>query len=62
MPGYRRGNEGVGGAPLAPQKTKIPHVALQRAKEGMSEAQKEGIKVWNLMVKTLRDNELMEDK
>jgi len=41
---------------------KIPYVALQRANDNMTESQKEGVRVWNLMVKTLRDSGLMEDK
>jgi len=44
------------------QSKKIPYVALQRANDKMTESQKEGIRVWNQMVNTLRENDLMEDK
>lgn len=45
-----------------PGKTKIPYVALQRANDKMTDSQKEGVRVWNLMVETLQDNGLMEKK
>lgn len=44
------------------QPDKVPYVALQRANDKMSDSQKEGVRVWNLMVNTLRENNLMEDK
>lgn len=43
-------------------KEKIPYVAAQRTNDKMSDSQKEGVRVWNLMVSTLRENGLMEDK
>ncbi|MBY9081200.1 hypothetical protein KIH86_23925 [Paenibacillus sp. HN-1] len=45
----------------APSK-KIQHIALQRTNDKMDAAAKEGVKLWNLMVNTLRDNGLMEEK
>ncbi|MOA67090.1 hypothetical protein D3C78_1941080 [compost metagenome] len=41
---------------------KIPYVATQRMNDKMDNSQKEGVRVWNLMVNTLRENGLMEDK
>lgn len=41
---------------------KIPYVALQRTNDKMTESQKEGVRVWNQMVQTLRDAGLMEEK
>jgi hypothetical protein len=41
---------------------KIPYVATQRQNDKMTDSQKEGVRVWNLMVQTLRDNGLMEEK
>lgn len=43
-------------------KEKIQYIPLQRQSEKMDAAAKEGVKLWNLMVNTLRDNGLMEDK
>ncbi|WP_157764415.1 hypothetical protein [Paenibacillus riograndensis] len=42
--------------------TKIQHIPLQRTNDKMDAAGKEGVKLWNLMVNTLRDNGLMEEK
>lgn len=57
----------IGGKDAPPAKNvsnvqKIPYVALQRANEKMTESQKEGVRVWNAMVNTLREAGLMEDK
>lgn len=41
---------------------KIPYVPSQRMGDKMSDAQKEGVRVWNLMRQTLIDNGLMEEK
>lgn len=41
---------------------KIAHVPMQRSSDSMSASEKEGVRVWNLMRKTLLDNGLMEDK
>lgn len=43
-------------------KKKIQHIPSQRTNDKMDAAAKEGVKLWNLMVNTLRDNGLMEDK
>jgi hypothetical protein len=53
-----------GGGDSAPssQGGKIPYVAPQRVTDKTTDSQKEGIRIWNLMVKTLRDNNLMEEK
>lgn len=42
--------------------TKVPYVPLQRVNDKMPDDQKEGIRLWNMMVNTLRDNGLMDDK
>lgn len=56
----------IGGKDAPPTKIadvqKIPYVALQRANDKMTESQKEGVRVWNAMVNTLREAGLMEDK
>lgn len=41
---------------------KIPYVPQQKSSDDMTDAQKEGVRVWNLMRKTLLDNGLMEEK
>jgi len=41
---------------------KIPHVPAQQENEKMTKAQKEGVRLWNLMRDTLLENGLMEDK
>jgi len=41
---------------------KIPYVPQQKTSDDMTDAQKEGVRVWNLMRKTLLDNGLMEEK
>jgi uncharacterized protein YycO len=54
--------ESSGEVTVTGNSVKIPYVALQRQNDNMTESQKEGVRVWNLMVKTLRDNSLIEDK
>lgn len=41
---------------------KIPYVALQRQNDKMTDSQKEGVRVWNMMVTRLRELGEMEDK
>lgn len=53
---------GSWGEATAAPKEKIQYIPLQRENEKMEEANKEGVRIWNLMVKTLRDNGLMEEK
>lgn len=43
-------------------KAKVPYVALQRTNDKMTDSQKEGVRVWNLMVRTLQENGLMEER
>lgn len=40
----------------------IQYVPLQKNSESMNNSEKEGVKVWNLMVNTLREHGLMKDK
>lgn len=44
------------------QKERIPYVPQARNSEKSSNSEKEGNRVWNLMRKTLLDNDLMESK
>lgn len=44
------------------QKNKLPYVALQRIKSDMTDSQKRGAEIWNLMVNTLIENDLMHEK
>lgn len=41
---------------------KIQYIPLKRSSDKLSDAEKEENKLWNLMVNTLRNNGLMEDK
>jgi hypothetical protein len=41
---------------------KIPYIPQTRASEKSTDAEKESVRLWNLMRKTLLDNGLMEDK
>lgn len=41
---------------------KIPHIKSQRVTANMTESQKEGVRLWNLMQSTLLNNSLMETK
>lgn len=41
---------------------KIPYVPAQRMTEKMTAAQKEGVRIWNLMRDTLLKHGLMEEK
>lgn len=43
-------------------KRKVPHTKRQRVKEGMEQAQINGIKQWNLMIDVLEENGLMESE
>lgn len=41
---------------------KVPYTPKQRTTDSMTDGQKEGVKLWNLMVDVLKENGLMEDK
>lgn len=41
---------------------KIPHIKSQRVSANMTDSQKEGVRLWNLMQSTLINNNLMEPK
>lgn len=43
-------------------KKKAPYAAKQKLREGMSESEKGGIRIWNAWHDTLIENGLMEDK
>ena len=64
MPRYRQGADvvqaprEVAKAPVA----KMSYVKSQRTMEGMNDAQKEGVRLWNQMRQLLIDNGLMETK
>lgn len=61
MPSYRQSDSTPNPAPSTNAK-KIPYIPTQRNRDGMTSAEKEGVRLWNLMVTTLRENGLMEDK
>lgn len=44
------------------EKQKIDYVPSTKANAGASDAEKESVRVWNLMQKTLMDNGLMKEK
>lgn len=46
----------------AEPKRKAPYAAKQRIRDGMSESQIEGIKIWNAWHDVLKENGLLEDK
>ncbi|MEK4108124.1 MULTISPECIES: hypothetical protein [Paenibacillus] len=52
----------VGFETQSSQPKKIKYVTLQKTNESMNASEKEGVNLWNLMVTTLRNNNLMEDK
>jgi hypothetical protein len=41
---------------------KIQYIPLKRSSDKLSDVEKEENKLWNLMVNTLRNNGMMEDK
>jgi hypothetical protein len=43
-------------------KNKIEYIPTMRVSQKSTEAEKESIKLWNLMVTTLRENGLMKEK
>jgi len=45
-----------------PTKERVEYIPLTRSSDKMNDEQKESVRLWNLMVKTLRDNGLMEEK
>ncbi|MNB87056.1 hypothetical protein D3C75_340290 [compost metagenome] len=48
-----------GGQPGA---KKAPYAPKQKLKEGMSESEKGGVRIWNAWHDVLKENGLMEDK
>lgn len=43
-------------------KRKVPYTLKQRVTDSMTDNQKEGVKLWNLMIDVLKENSLMEEK
>jgi len=43
-------------------RSKIEYIPTMRVSQKSTEAEKESIKLWNLMVTTLRENGLMKEK
>jgi hypothetical protein len=50
----------IGGT--AAGKKKAPYAPKQKLREGMSESEKGGVRIWNSWHDTLTENGLMEDK
>jgi len=55
---------GVGGTVQAPptQTEQMEYVPIMRNNPKSTAAEKESVRIWNLMVTTLRDNGLMKEK
>jgi hypothetical protein len=44
------------------QKEKIEYIPVTKSPANATDDQKESVRLWNLMVKTIRDNGLMKEK
>ncbi len=51
-----------GGGESPPPSDKVEYIPLLRANDKTSDQEKESIRLWNAMVRKLRDHGLMEDK
>ncbi len=52
----------VGGSTINPTASKIPYIPSQRITDKMTDDQKRGVQMWNMMRQALLDNGLMETK
>jgi hypothetical protein len=52
----------VGGRNLSISSKKAPYAPKQKLREGMSDSEKGGVRIWNAWHDVLKENGLMEEK